>query len=67
MTDSATLTAVDPATGAPGTSYPETSGEELEALLAAAAAAAGDERWRTDEVRAAMLSSLADSLARARR
>jgi NADP-dependent aldehyde dehydrogenase len=62
MTDSATLTAVDPATGAPGTSYPETSGEELEALLAAAAAAAGDERWRTDEVRAAMLSSLADSL-----
>jgi alpha-ketoglutaric semialdehyde dehydrogenase len=62
MTDSATLTAVDPATGAPGTSYPETSGEQLEALLGAAAAAAGDGRWRTDEVRAAMLSGLADSL-----
>jgi NADP-dependent aldehyde dehydrogenase len=62
MTDSATITAVDPATGAPGTSYPETSGEQLEALLAAAAAAAGDERWRADEVRAAMLSSLADFL-----
>jgi 2,5-dioxopentanoate dehydrogenase len=61
MTDSATLTAVDPATGAPGKSYPETSGEELEALLAAAAAAAHDERFR-GEVRADMLSSLADSL-----
>jgi NADP-dependent aldehyde dehydrogenase len=62
MSDPALLTAVDPATGAPGTSYPETSGEELEALLAAAAAAAGDGRWRTVEVRAAMLSSAADLL-----
>lgn len=62
MTDSATLTAVDPATGEPGASYPETSGEELEGLLAAAATAAADARWRADEVRAAMLSSLADSL-----
>jgi len=61
MTDSATLTAVDPATGAPGTSYPETSGEELEALLAAAAAAADDERFR-GEARVAMLRSIADKL-----
>jgi 2,5-dioxopentanoate dehydrogenase len=62
MSDSATLTAVDPATGASGRSYAETSGEELEALLAAARAAASDERWRTAELRAAMLSSLADAL-----
>jgi alpha-ketoglutaric semialdehyde dehydrogenase len=62
MTDSATLTAIDPATGAPGTSYPETSGEQLEALLAAARAAASDSRWRSTEVRAAMLSDLADRL-----
>jgi NADP-dependent aldehyde dehydrogenase len=62
MSDSATLTAVDPATGTPGTSYPETSGEELEALLHAAVAATRDARWRTDEVRAAMLTGLADSL-----
>jgi alpha-ketoglutaric semialdehyde dehydrogenase len=62
MSDSATLTAVDPATGAPGTRYAETSGEKLEVLLAAAATAAGDARWRTSEVRAAVLSTLADSL-----
>src|SRR5579875_4050186 len=62
MSDSATVTAVDPATGAPGASYPETTGEELDALLAASASAARDERWRSDETRAAMLSSLADSL-----
>jgi acyl-CoA reductase-like NAD-dependent aldehyde dehydrogenase len=61
MTDSATLTAVDPATGAAGTSYPETSGEELEALLAAAAAAADDERFRSN-VRVDMLATLADKL-----
>ena|SRR5579875_195010 len=62
MSDSATVTAVDPATGAPGASYPETTGEELDALLAAAASTARDERWRSDGRRAAMLSSLADSL-----
>lgn len=62
MSDSAAVTAVDPATGASGASYPETSGEQLDALLAAAATAATDSRWRTTEVRAAMLSSLADAL-----
>ena len=57
-----TIAAVDPATGAVGAAYPETTPEELDALLAAAAAAAGDAGWRSAAARAAMLETIADGL-----
>jgi alpha-ketoglutaric semialdehyde dehydrogenase len=56
------ITAVDPATGTDGASYPETTPEQLDALLAAAADAREDAGWRTTEVRAAMLDDIARRL-----
>jgi acyl-CoA reductase-like NAD-dependent aldehyde dehydrogenase len=57
-----TITAVDPATGADGASYPETTPEQLDALLTAAADARDDAGWRTTSVRAAMLDGIAERL-----
>jgi NADP-dependent aldehyde dehydrogenase len=59
---SAVIAAVDPATGAAGTEYPETTAAELERLLAAAASAREDAGWRTTETRAAMLADVAGRL-----
>ena len=52
------ITAVDPATGAEGRSFPETTPAELESLLAAAAAAREDTGWRSAPARAAALTEL---------
>ena len=56
------VAAIDPATGATGTEYPETTAVELDGLLAAAAAAREDAGWRTTEARAAMLADVAARL-----
>ncbi len=59
-----TITAIEPATGAPGASYPGTSPQALDALLAAAASARDEAGWRTIETRAAMLEAVAARLRR---
>jgi acyl-CoA reductase-like NAD-dependent aldehyde dehydrogenase len=56
------ITAVDPATGAEVESYPETTPEQLDAMLAAAAAAREDTGWRSAQARATMLENVARRL-----
>jgi acyl-CoA reductase-like NAD-dependent aldehyde dehydrogenase len=58
----AVITAVDPATGDEVESYSETTPEELDALLAAAAAAREDTGWRSAQARATMLENAARRL-----
>ena len=53
------ITAVDPATGAEIESYPETTPEELDALLAAAVAAREDTGWRSAQARTDAIVELA--------
>ncbi len=59
---SSVITAVDPATGTEGRSFPETTPEELEALLAAATAARDDTGWRSAPARTAALADLCQRL-----
>ena len=59
---SSVITAVDPATGAEGRSFPETTAAELQALLAAAQAAREDTGWRSAPARADALAELARRL-----
>jgi acyl-CoA reductase-like NAD-dependent aldehyde dehydrogenase len=56
------VTAVDPSTGTEGAAYPETTPEQLDGLLAAAAAAREDTGWRSAPARATMLRDLAARL-----
>jgi NADP-dependent aldehyde dehydrogenase len=58
----ATLTAVDPRTGRPGESYPESSREQLHEFLAAAAAARDETGWHSAPARAAALEGIAQRL-----
>jgi acyl-CoA reductase-like NAD-dependent aldehyde dehydrogenase len=56
------LTAVDPRTGTSGTSYPETSPEQVHDFVAAAQAARDDFGWRTADARVGALSGIAQRL-----